>query len=74
MVHLPTAAKQQGTKEAALKEQAKRSPEGIVRTTIRVPRSLWDAVRHRAIDEGSDAQELVIRALQQYLKQKGGRP
>jgi hypothetical protein len=51
----------------------KATDEEIVRTTIRVPRSLWDAVRHRAIDDNSDAQELVIRALQQYLKQKGGR-
>jgi hypothetical protein len=57
-----------------MKQQTKGTGEEIVRTTIRVPRSLWDAVRHRAIDENSDAQELVIRALQQYLKQKGGRP
>ena len=56
-----------------MKPQAKSTDEEIVRTTIRVPRSLWDAVRHRAIDDNSDAQELVIRALQQYLKQKGGR-
>ena len=56
-----------------MKQQTKGADEEIVRTTIRVPRLLWDAVRHRAIDDKSDAQELVIRALQQYLKQKGGR-
>jgi hypothetical protein len=56
-----------------MKQQTKGADEEIVRTTIRVPRSLWDAVRHRAIDDNSDAQELVIRALQHYLKQKGGR-
>jgi hypothetical protein len=56
-----------------VKQQTKGTDEEIVRTTVRVPRSLWDAVRHRAIDDNSDAQELVIRALQQYLKQKGGR-
>jgi hypothetical protein len=56
-----------------MKPQTKATDEEIVRTTIRVPRSLWDAVRHRAIDDNSDAQELVIRALQRYLKQKGGR-
>ena len=55
-----------------MKRQTEGTDEEIVRTTIRVPRSLWDAVRHRAIDENSDAQELVIRALRQYLKQKGG--
>ena len=42
-----------------------------MRTTIRVPRSLWDAVRHRAIDENSDAQELVIRALNSTSSRKG---
>jgi hypothetical protein len=57
-----------------LKQQVKSTEEEIVRTTIRVPRSLWDAVRHRAIDDKSDAQELVVRALQLYLKQKEGRP
>jgi hypothetical protein len=56
-----------------MKQQTKGTNEEIVRTTIRVPRSLWDAVRHRAIDDNSDAQELVVLALQQYLKQKGGR-
>jgi hypothetical protein len=56
-----------------MKQQDKSTDGEIVRTTIRVPRSLWDAVRHRAIDDNSDAQELVIRALQQYLRQKGGR-
>jgi hypothetical protein len=56
-----------------MKQRTEGTHEEIVRTTIRVPRSLWDAVRHRAIDDNSDAQELVMRALQQYLKQKGGR-
>ena len=43
-----------------------------VKTTIRLPRSLWDAARHRAIDEGTDIQDLVGRAIEQYLR-KGGR-
>ena len=44
----------------------------IVRTTIRVPRKLWDAAKHRAIEERLPLQDLVIRALEGYVK-KGGR-
>ena len=32
----------------------------IVRTTIRVPRALWDAAKHRAIEERIAVQDLVI--------------
>jgi predicted HicB family RNase H-like nuclease len=42
--------------------------ETIVRTTIRVPESLWDAARHQAIDEKISLQELVIRAVTKYTK------
>ena len=56
-----------------MKQRSKGANDGIVKATVRLPRSLWDAVRHRAIDEGCDAQEVVERALEYYLKQKGGR-
>ncbi len=39
----------------------------IIRTTIRVPQSLWDAARHQAIDEKISLQDLVIRALVKYV-------
>jgi hypothetical protein len=42
--------------------------EKIIRTTIRVPESLWDAARHQAIDERISLQELVIRAVSKYTK------
>ena len=42
--------------------------ETIIRTTIRVPQSLWDAARHQAIDEKISLQDLVIRALVKYTK------
>jgi hypothetical protein len=45
--------------------------EKIIRTTIRVPETLWMKTRQRAIQERTTAQELVIMALQAYLK--GGR-
>jgi len=46
----------------------------IVRTTVRLPQSLLNAAKHRGIDDGQTLQDVVIRALEQYLgKQKGGR-
>jgi hypothetical protein len=42
--------------------------EEIVKTTIRMPRGLWDKLRHRAVDENTDLQTLVARALAEYLK------
>jgi hypothetical protein len=47
----------------------KRGSDGeIVKTTIRMPRALWDKLRHRAVDENTDLQTLVARALAAYLK------
>jgi predicted HicB family RNase H-like nuclease len=40
---------------------AKKEP--IVRTTIRVPKSLWEQAKHKAIDDGVSLQELVIQAI-----------
>ncbi len=48
----------------------KSNPE-IIKTTIRVPKALWDKVRIRAIHEGSSAEAIVISALGEYLR-KGG--
>ena len=47
--------------------------EEIVKTTLRLPRTLSDAVKHKAIDQGITFQELTERALTAYLKQKAGR-
>jgi hypothetical protein len=57
-------AKKRGAKETAA------APE-IVKTTLRLPRALWDKVQHRAIDEKLSLQEIAERALEAYLK--GGR-
>ena len=46
--------------------------DAIVRTTVRLPRSLLNAAKHRGIDDGQPLQEVIIHALEQYL-QKGGR-
>jgi hypothetical protein len=50
----------------------KTDKEPVARATLRLPRSLWDAVQHKAIDLRIPAAELVERALRAYLK-KGGR-
>jgi len=42
--------------------------ETIIKTTIRVPKQMWDKVRIRAIREDISAEALVVRALTQYLK------
>lgn len=46
----------------------------IVKTTLRLPQSLLNAAKHRGIDDGQSLQEVIARALEQYLgKEKGGR-
>ena len=46
----------------------------IVKTTLRLPESLLNAAKHRGIDDGQSLQEMIARALEEYLgKQKGGR-
>jgi predicted DNA binding CopG/RHH family protein len=37
------------------------------KTTLRLPQALWDAARHRAIDEGVPVQTIVENALRAYL-------
>jgi hypothetical protein len=46
--------------------------ERIVKTTLRVPYSLWTSARIRALEEGIPVQDLVVRAISEYVK-KGGR-
>ena len=48
-------------------------PEAIIKTTIRFPKALIIAARHRAIDDGVDFQNVVWRALEEYLAKKGSR-
>lgn len=61
-----------------MKNQTKKSvvvaaaPE-TVKTTVRIKRELWTAVRKRAIDENVDFQSLVEMALTAYLETKGTR-
>jgi predicted DNA binding CopG/RHH family protein len=46
----------------------KSNNEEMTKTTLRVPRHLLDACKHRAIDEGRNLQDIVADALETYLK------
>lgn len=39
-----------------------------VKTSITLPRELWAAAHHRAIDEGRDLQDVIASAVEAYLK------
>lgn len=43
----------------------------MVKTTLRLPRDLWIAARHLAIDEGIEFQHLVAAGIAGYLKEHG---
>ena len=47
--------------------------EPIIRTTIRVPRWLWDKARHKAIDDKQSLQDLLIDALVKHVGGKDGK-
>lgn len=49
-----------------------KSKEEIIKTTIRVPKPLWDKVRIRGIEQGMSAEAIVVTALGEFLK-KGGK-
>ncbi len=40
----------------------------MAKTSLALPADLWTAARIRALQEGVDAQDLVARALEAYLK------
>ena len=46
--------------------------EKMVKTSLKLPELLWNAVRIRAIETHVDAQDIVRMALEQFLK-KGGK-
>ena len=57
-------------------KKPKEADDSVVKTTIRLPRAIWHAARVRALDEQIDFQDLVVAALEAYLKKprrKGGK-
>jgi predicted DNA binding CopG/RHH family protein len=45
----------------------------IIKTTLRIPESLLKRAKIRGIEDGQPLQDVIVTALEQYLKQKGGR-
>ncbi len=52
---------------------SKPKEDQLVRTTVRLPQSMMTAAKHRAIDEHLTLQDVITRAIEQYLAKKGGR-
>ena len=51
-----------------MKTKEAKAKTDFEKTSLRFPKALWDAVRHRAIDEGRTSQNVVVSALEAYLK------
>jgi hypothetical protein len=49
-----------------MKKSAKRGE--MAKTSIRMPRETWRAAHIRALDEGRDLQDVIVSALELYLK------
>lgn len=47
---------------------AKRTNGDTVKTTVELPGELWRAAKIRAMDDRSDLRTVLIRALEQYLR------
>jgi hypothetical protein len=47
---------------------AKRSDSDTVKTTVELPGELWRAAKIRAMDERADLRTVLIRALEDYLR------
>jgi predicted transcriptional regulator len=43
----------------------------MIKTSLKLPEDLWKRTKHKAIELDCDAQEIVARALEQFLKQGG---
>jgi hypothetical protein len=56
-----------------VKPKEKSQPERLVRTTVRLPESLLNAAKHRAIDDNASLQEVFMRAVRSYLATGGRR-
>lgn len=44
--------------------------DDTVKCTVRLPRKLWREARVRALDEGTEFQIIVAKALEAYLKRR----
>lgn len=54
--------------------KAQTDADPIVKTTLRIPESLLKRAKIRGIEDSQPLQDVIVAALEQYLKKKGGRP
>jgi hypothetical protein len=47
---------------------ARRTDSDTVKTTVELPGELWRAAKIRAMDERADLRSVLIRALEDYLR------
>ena len=64
------SAAEVGTLLAAV--AAKRTNGDTVKTTVELPGELWRAAKIRAMDERADLRTVLIRALEDYLRERPG--
>jgi hypothetical protein len=53
---------------------AKRADSDTVKTTVELPGELWRAAKIRAMDERADLRTVLIRALEDYLRDETPEP
>jgi hypothetical protein len=51
----------------------KKGDDEYVKTSLKLPKALWREARIRALDEGTQFQVIVARALEAFLKKGGAR-
>ena len=51
-----------------MKPKRQKESTNMVKCTVKLPEALWRAARIRALEERSEFQSLVARALELYLK------
>jgi hypothetical protein len=55
------------------RKQTERAGESVVKTSLYLPEPLWKAAKIRALEEGCDLRDLIIRGLEMIVKRRGGR-
>jgi len=56
-----------------MKKPKKQEEAKLVRSTIRIPRPLWNKLGHLAVDMRTSINDLVIRAVTEYAKKEAAR-
>lgn len=51
-----------------LKQKPHKEEPAMVRTSLTLPEDLWKATQHRVIETRSSLRQIVIEALEAYLK------